>query len=176
MGKLNQKSKEQIVTDIQQAIDGAEMIMLTDFRGLDAESMNVLRNKVRETSSQYLVIKNTLAKIAVKDTEYSVLNDHFTGPTALLFTHSDPVASSKAVLEFVKDNPDLEIKLGYLQGEIIQSDKIKELSQLPGKEALLGRLLGSLIFTPQGLLTVLTGVQRKFVGVIDAIRKSREEQ
>ena len=173
---MNQKSKEQIVTDIQQTIDGAELIMLTDFRGLDAESMNTLRNKVRETSSQYLVVKNTLAKIAIKDTEYSVLSDFFTGPTALLFTHSDPVASSKAVLDFVKDNPALEIRLGYLQGNVIQPDKIKELSQLPGREALLSRLLGSLNSAPQGLVTVLTGVQRKFVGVIDAIRRSREEQ
>ena len=173
---MNQKSKEQIVTDIQKAIDGAEMIMLTDYRGLDAESMNVLRNKVRETSSQYMVVKNTLMKIAVKDTEFSVLTDHLTGPTALLFTHSDPVASSKAVLDFVKDHPALDIRFGYLQGDVIEPDKIKELSQLPGRDALLSRLLGSLNSAPQGLVTVLSGVQRKFVGVIDAIRRSREEQ
>lgn len=173
---MNQKSKEQVVTDIQKEIDGAEMIMLTDFRGLDAESMNVLRNKVREASSRYLVVKNTLMKIAIKDTEFSVLTDHLTGPTALLYTHSDPVASSKAVLDFVKDNEALEIKLGYLQGNVIQPEKIKELSQLPGREALLSRLLGSLSSAPQGLVTVLTGVQRKFVGVMDAIRRSREEQ
>lgn len=173
---MNQKSKEQIVTDIQKAIDGAEMIMLTDYRGLDAESMNVLRNKVRETSSQYMVVKNTLMKIAVKDTEFSALTDHLTGPTALLFTHSDPVASSKAALDFVKDHPALDIKFGYLQGDVIDPDKIKELSQLPGRDALLSRLLGSLNSAPQGLVTVLSGIQRKFVGVIDAIRRSREEQ
>lgn len=173
---MNRKSKEQVVTDIREVIVGAEMVMVTDFRGLDAESMNVLRNRLRDADSKYLVVKNTLAKIAIKDTAYDVLADHLAGPTALLFTHADPVASSKAVLDFAKDNEDLKIKLGYLQGEVIQLEKIKELSQLPGREVLLSRLLGSLNSAPQGLIMVLTGVQRKFVGVIDAIRRSREDQ
>jgi large subunit ribosomal protein L10 len=141
---LNRKEKEQTVSDLSKKIEGHRAVVLTHYRGLNVDQMNQLRNRLREEKVDYHVVKNTLMRLASKGTDLEKLNDYFEGPTAIAISYGDPVLLARILLEFVKTQPSLEIKVGLIQGKVASPEEVKALATMPSREVLLGQILGGI--------------------------------
>ncbi len=130
--------------------------------------METLRNALRKSDAELKVVKNTLLGIASQGTDFSILADHFKWSVAVILSYKDPVAPSKALTEFAKKNPELEIKAGVLDGKLLTKADITALAELPSREVLLGKLVSVMAAVPTSLVTVLSGVPRSFVQVLNA--------
>jgi large subunit ribosomal protein L10 len=165
---LDRKTKEQVVSELQEKLKQAKLGVLTTFNAMNVEKMESLRNALRKNDAELKVVKNTLLGIASKDTDFAVLSDHFKWPVAVVLSYKDPVAPSKALIEFAKKNPELEIKVGVLDGKMLTKPDITALAELPSKEVLLGKLVSVMAAVPTSFVTVLSGVPRGLVQVLNA--------
>ena len=112
---MNRKEKEQVISDLGEKVKGFRAAVLTNYRGLNVEQLNHLRQRLREEKISYHVVKNTLMKLASKGTDLEKLDNYFEGPTAIAISYGDPVLLAKILSEFVKTQPSLEIKAGLIQ-------------------------------------------------------------
>jgi large subunit ribosomal protein L10 len=167
--------KEKIVEALHEKFSKAKTALLTDFRGLNMSAISELRSQLRDASVEYQVVKNTLAARASEGTDMSLLKDHFSGPCAVALSYEDPVAPAKVLTKFSEENKALEIKVGIVDGRVIDLDGIIRLSKLPSEEELLAKLLMTLNAPITGFVTVLGGVLRNFMGVLEAIKCQKEE-
>jgi large subunit ribosomal protein L10 len=165
---LDRRTKEQIVSELQVKLKEANLGVLTSFSKMNVEKMEALRNVLRKSNAELKVVKNTLLDIAAKETAFSVLADHFKWPIAIVLGYKDPVEPTKALIDFAKKNPELEIKIGILDGKILNKSDLTSLAELPSREVLLGKLVSVMAAVPTSLVTVLNGVQRDFVQVLNA--------
>ena len=165
---MDRRTKEQIVSELQERLKRARLGVLTSFSGMNVEKMEDLRNTLRKSNAELKVVKNTLLGIAAKDTDFHILADHFKWPIAVVLSYKDPVEPTKALIDFVKKNPELEIKIGVLDGKLLQKADLNVLAELPSREVLLGKLVSVLAAVPTSLVTVLAGVPRSFVQVLSA--------
>jgi large subunit ribosomal protein L10 len=165
---LDRRTKEQIVSELQEKLKQAKLGVLTSFNAMNVEKMEALRNALRKNDAELKVVKNTLLGIASRETGFSVLADHFKWPVAVVLSYKDPVAPTKALIEFAKKNPELEIKVGVLDGQLLTKSDITALAELPSREVLLGRLVSAMAAVPTSFVTVLSGVPRSFVQVLNA--------
>jgi len=148
--------------------------ILADYKGLSVESLTDLRGKLRERDSSFKVVKNRLAKIAVKDLPIEELSEHFIGTTAVAVSESDPAGPAKILTDFAKDHEQLKIKAGFLRGKSIDMNSIKELANLPSRDELIAKMLGSLQAPATNLVSVLSQVPRQLVTVLSAIKDQKE--
>lgn len=152
----NQKiidNKSQVVDEITEVAKSSASFILFDYRGLTAEETTELRRLLRESDSSYKVWKNTLTKRALNSLEYN-LDEALEGPSAIAFS-SDAIAPIKALSNFAKEHPALEIKGGIVDGNVTSLDEIKALSTIPSREGLLTMLTGGLIGTVRDLSIAL---------------------
>ena len=172
---MKRMQKEKIVEALHEKFSKAKTALLTDFRGLNMSAISELRSQLRDASVEYQVVKNTLAARASEGTDMSLLKDHFSGPCAVALSYEDPVAPAKVLTKFSEENKALEIKVGIVDGRVIDLDGIMRLSKLPSEEELLAKLLMTLNAPITGFVTVLGGVLRNFMGVLEAIKCQKEE-
>jgi large subunit ribosomal protein L10 len=165
---LDRRTKEQIVSELQGKLKEAKLGVLTSFSGMNVVKMEALRNALRKSNAELKVVKNTLLGIASKETDFSVLADHFKWPVAVVLSHKDPVGPTKVLVDFAKKNPELEIKVGVLDGKLLTKNDISALAELPSREVLLGKLVSVMAAVPTSFVTVLSGVPRNFVQVLNA--------
>ncbi len=165
---MNRNEKRQIIEEFSKQIEGFQAVVLTHYRGLNVEQMNTLRRRLREEKISYHVVKNTMMKLAARGTDLEKLNDYFKGPTAIAISRGDPVSLAKILSEFVKTQPQLEIKVGLVQGKVTAPDEIKALATMPSREVLFAQLLGGIQAPAQELAGVLTSSLQQIVGVIQA--------
>ncbi|MBP7765237.1 MAG: 50S ribosomal protein L10 [Deltaproteobacteria bacterium] len=165
---MDRRAKEQIVSELQEKLKKANLGVLTTFNAMNVEKMETLRNALRKSDAELKVVKNTLLGIASQGTDFSILADHFKWSVAVILSYKDPVAPSKALTEFAKKNPELEIKAGVLDGKLLTKADITALAELPSREVLLGKLVSVMAAVPTSLVTVLSGVPRSFVQVLNA--------
>ena len=151
---LKRGEKEQWVTSIHEQLLTAEAIFLVDYRGLTVAEVNRLRKRLRQTSSQFQVVKNTLLKRAAEGTDSATLAEHFTGPTAIAVAKTDPVAPAKVLTEFAKEVPKLELRVALLKGRRLTPKEVDQLAKLPSLNELRAKLLG-LFQAPAGQLVRL---------------------
>ena len=107
---MDRRTKEQIVSELQKKLKEAKLGVLTSFSGMNVEKMETLRNALRKSDAEWKVVKNTLLRIASKETDFSILADHFKWPVAVVLGYKDPVAPTKILIDFAKKNPEMEIK------------------------------------------------------------------
>lgn len=138
------ENKKQIVTEIAEKLEKSKSTIIADYRGLNVKQMNELRKQLREADVEFQVLKNTLTRRAAEKAGVSELNEHLNGPTAVAFSYEDVVAPAKIIHGFAKENKELEIKGGLLEGKAVNIDQIKELAELPSYEGLLSMLLSVL--------------------------------
>jgi large subunit ribosomal protein L10 len=165
---LDRRTKEQVVSELQVKLKEANLGILTSFSKMNVEKMEALRKALRKSNAELKVVKNTLLNIAAKDTAFSILADHFKWPIAVVLSYKDPVEPTKALIDFAKKNPELEIKVGVLDGKLLDKSDITSLAELPSREVLLGKLVSVMAAVPTSLVTVLSGVPRNFVQVLNA--------
>lgn len=173
---MNRSQKAVLTEELHQCLEKAQISILADYKGLDVESMNDLRVKLREADSRMQVVKNTLLNRASEGTDTAELKDFFKGPNSITTTETDPVSPAKVLIKFAEDNEKFELKAAVLNGKILTPEQIKALSKLPSKEVLLAQFLSVLNAVPTGLVTVLSGVQRDFVNVVNAIKDKKENE
>jgi large subunit ribosomal protein L10 len=171
---VKKQSKEAVVAEFSAKLAEVKAAFLADYRGLNVEQANDLRGKLRAAGVEYRVVKNTLLRLAAKETPAACLDAFMTGPTAIAFANDDPVAPAKALVEFAKNSKVFELKAGMLDGKLLSVDDIKALSDLPSREQLLAKILGSLNAPASNFVGVLAAVPRSLVQVLAAIKDQKE--
>lgn len=176
MKKKVLKAKSENVAEIKEKIDKSQSIVLVNYRGLNVEQLTELRERYREVGVEYKVYKNTMMRFAFKDSGFEEFNEYLKGPNGVAFGYEDPVQAAKIASEFAKDNEDLEIKAGIVDGNIIGLDAIKELAELPPREVLIAKVLGGLNAPIQGFANVLNGTMKGLVVALNAITEQKQAQ
>lgn len=166
--------KELAVKELAERLESAKALILSDYRGLNVSEITALRNRMRDASIEYRVVKNTLARFAASKVNLSMLVPYLAGPTAIAFGHEDPIAPARIMVGFAKENPNFTIKVGLLEGKIVGLEKVKELARLPGKDALYSMVIGRMRLPLVSLINVFYANLRKLFYVLDAIRKQKE--
>lgn len=168
--------KTESVASLRERLSGVRTAVLTEYRGLSVQQMSELRKSLKGARAEYKVVKNRLARIAVKDSPLDGLAAHLTGPTGLAFTREDPVSVAKALQAFARTHPALTIKVGLVEGRVLAPAEIRSLADLPSKEALRAQLLGAIEGPMSQLVSLLTAVQGQLVRVLEARGKQETQQ
>ena len=170
---MNRDNKAQAISEFSEGIGKATNAFLISFKGITVPQVTELRKQVRETGSDYVVVKNTLALIAVKDSPLTALKDQFTGETAVAYNATDAVALAKALTKFAKDVPAVQFKGAMLSGQIVGASEIQNIANLPSREELIAKLLYLMQHPIRGLAVVLNGTIRNIAVVLDQIAKQK---
>ena len=159
----NIEIKKSVVADIKDKFDRAKCVVLVDYRGLTVAEDTALRNEFRKAGCEYAVLKNTMINLAVKDSAFGAdMASQLNGPTAVAFSYDDLVAPAKVVKTFMDKSKKLSIKCGVCDGAFLDQKGVVALADLPSKEVLIARLMGSMM-----------SAVSKFVYVVEAIRKQK---
>ncbi len=173
---MNRESKQQIIDDLHDKLMAAKAVFLADFRGMDVGKATALRNELRKATVDYKVIKNTLLDLASRETDKAALSSHYKGPTAVALSYDDPVAAAKVLAKFAKENQNIfRLKAGVLSGKPITVSEIQALADLPSREVLIAKLLGTLNAPAANFVGTLAAVPGSFVRALDAIRAKKQE-
>ena len=157
------KQKEEAVKKLAEDLKDAKLILLTDYRGITVEDATKLRAELRESNSEYRVIKNNIIKRTLDLNGESGLDDLLEGPTALITNNEDYLAPAKAIYNFTKDHDFYKIKGGIIEGKVMTAEEIITLAKLPSRQELLAQLAGALL----GNIT-------KLAVALDAVREQKE--
>jgi len=141
---LRKEEKQQIAEDLRDRFSKVAILVLTDYKGLDVKAMNDLRRRLRSEEIEYQVVKNTLLIRASEDNDVALIKDYFKGPNAIAISYDDPISPAKVLSQFAKENDKLEIKVGLMNGQVLDANAIKTLAKLPSREVLLGQFLSAL--------------------------------
>jgi len=168
---LNVKKAD--VQELSDKIKKAQSFVIADYRGITVEEVTNLRNELRKAKVEYKVIKNTLTRFAAKETGLEDLIPHLEGPTAIAISYDDVVAPAKILSEYEKKNDRFKIKVGYVEGKVISIEEVKRLANIPPKEVLISKLLGSFNAPITGLVTVLNANIRGLAVALNAIAEKQ---
>ena len=170
------QSKQALVDEIKEKIQGAQSIVLVNYRGLTVEEVTELRSKFREAKVDYKVYKNTMMRRAFEELGVNGLEEFLKGPSAIAFGMEDPASAAKISSEFAEDHEALEIKAGYVDGKVLSLPEVDALAKLPSKEVLVAQVLGGLNAPIQGFANVLNGTLSGFARVIAQIADKKENE
>ena len=171
---LNLDQKKQVVEDVSAVVGNAQAAVIAEYRGLTVEQMKVLRREAHENNVYLRVVKNTLLRRAVQDTDFSCLDEHLVGPLAFAASE-DPVAVAKVLNKYAKEYDAFEIKAGSMAGSLLSDGEIKALAQLPSREELLAKLMGTMQAPIAKFVQTLNEVPTKFVRGVAAVRDQKAE-
>jgi large subunit ribosomal protein L10 len=161
---MDRDQKRNEVAELKQTFDGASTAVVLEFKGLSVVKDTAFRKSIRDSRGQYRVAKNTLLRLAVKETPFESLSGQFRGNSAVATTHEDIIGLAKAIQTFLKDNPAATLKAAIMDGKAVTPAEFQAIAELPSRETLIGKLLFLMQYPIQGLVIAL-----------DAIRKQKEE-
>jgi large subunit ribosomal protein L10 len=167
--------KQETVTALATRLKRTTTLYVTDFTGLDVAKMTQLRRRLRQAGTDFVVVKNTLARRALGDAQVPGLEDHLAGPTGLVLAGADPVAAAKVLADFAREFEKPAIKVGLVDGKAVTPAQVKRLASLPPRLELLGQLGGTLQAPMASLVGALNGVLMNMVGALEALRAKRAD-
>lgn len=171
---MNRDHKQELVTEMHERLTRAKAVFLADFRGMSVDKATTLRNELRGASVEYKVFKNTLLDRAAQGTEMECLSPYLTGPTAIAISYDDPVSAAKVLSKFAKDpQGKFVLKVGVLSGKLLDVKQIQALAELPSREVLLAKMLGSMQAPATNFVGVLAALPSSLVRALDAIRAQK---
>ena len=175
MAKVALETKKSMVKEITSRLNSAETLIVTSYKGLSAQDINELRKELKRIAGEYLVVKDSMAKIALKDGVNNRIAEFIQGEVGIVVYKRDPSVVSKTLVKFSKDHEFLKICGGFSNGEILSNNDIIAIASLPSREALLAKLANVLNSPIQGLAFSLNGIICKLAYVLNAVRDKKEK-
>jgi large subunit ribosomal protein L10 len=172
---LNLEEKKSAVAEISAQLAGAQAVVVAEYRGLEVEGMTELRRRARASGVYLRVLKNTLARRAVKDTPFEKLADQMVGPL-IYGISSDPVASAKVLNDFAKDNEKIVLKAGAMPGSLLSATEVKNLASMPSRDELIAILMRTMQAPVAQFVRTLNEVPARFARALAAVRDAKEKQ
>jgi len=168
--------KVEMVEELHGMFSRAKSAVVANYQGIDAEGIAALRVHMRSRSVDFRVVKNTLARRAVKDTSLEVLSEDFKGPISILVSFEDAVAPAKALADFAKSDATKspEVICGVVDGEKVSPGEVQALAELPSREELISQMLSVFQGPTTNFAGVFSSLLRKLVGTLDAVREKKE--
>ena len=164
------KEKQTQVSELAEKIKTAKVVLLTDYRGINVEDVTKLRKDLRNIKSDYKVIKNNIIKRALEENKIEGLDQYLEGPTSVALSYEGYSEAAKILADYAKDNEEIfKIKVGIVDGEIIDAKAVIELANMPSREVLISKMLGSMKSPISGLVNVLNGNISALVRTLGAI-------
>ena len=167
------QEKIESVEELRSRLSGVKTVLLTEYRGLTVAQLSDLRKQLRSVSAEYKVIKNRLARLALSP-DLAEVKGLLKGPTGMIISKDDPVAVAKALHTFARTNQALVIKAGYIEGRVLQPDRLKALADLPSRDALRAQIVGAITGPLAQIVGLLQAPQRELVYVLSQRGKGAE--
>lgn len=167
------QEKKQIVEELVKKINNSCVGILVDYKGINVKNDTALRRELRKNDVEYMVVKNTLTRFALKEVGYGDIESALNGTTALAVSKNDPVAPARVLCKYAKDHNDFQIKAGFVEGKTVNFEEIQILSELPPKQVLISRVLCGFNTPLAGLVYVLNGNLRGLAVALQAIAEKK---
>jgi large subunit ribosomal protein L10 len=164
------------VAELKEQIEGSAALLLTEYRGLTVSEITELRKSLRDGGASFSVIKNTLMRRALEQTEAAELGSLFDGPSAVAFVHDDPVAAAKSVTTAAKKFPALVLKGGFVEGRLLNADEAKSLAELESREVMLSKLASLMKGEMSRAAAVFQATQARFLSLLEAFKAKLPEE
>ena len=165
--------KSDKIAHIKEKVDKAQVAIVTEYKGMTVEEITKLRRSLQAEDGDYMVTKNTLAKLAVKGTQYEPMTDALTGPIAIAFGYGDQITPAKALSKFIKETKKGEIKGAVLDGKWLNADDAIKLATLPTKTELYAKMLGCINSPASGIANSVNEVLAKLTRTMAAVRDQK---
>ncbi len=165
--------KNEKIEYYKKQFENAKVAVVADYRGLSVEEITELRRGLQAQQADFTVTKNTLCKVALKDTNFEVISDLMQGPTAVALGYGDEVSAAKVLSKFIKENKKGEILGAVLDGKLLNADEAKKLASMPSKEELYAKILGSINSPVTGVVFGINGVMSALVRAVAAVRDQK---
>jgi large subunit ribosomal protein L10 len=169
------EDKQQIVSEVNQAASSALSAVLADYRGVTVEDMTALRKNARANKVYLRVVRNTLLKRAVADTEFECIQEALVGPTILAFSQEDPGAAARVLKDFAKENDDFEIKALSVGGQLMDASQIDVLAKLPTVDQARSMLMSVMLAPVTKLARTMNEVPSKLTRAVAAVRDQKQD-
>jgi large subunit ribosomal protein L10 len=150
----------------RQRLGGATAAVLTEYRGLTVQQLSELRKQLKAASAEYRVVKNRLARVAIEGSALAALRPHLTGPIGIVIARKDPAAVAKALQGFAKTNPALQVRVGLVDGQLLDPPGLKAVAELPSREALRAQVVGTIQGPLAQLVSLLQAPQRELAYIL----------
>ena len=171
---LSREKKESLVASYRESVAAAQHAFLVDYRGISVPQVTELRDKIRDSGGEYVVVKNRLALRAIEGAEIEGLKEHFEGTVAVAYTNGDPLALAKVLADFSADVPAIEFKAGLVEGRTVVADEIRQIARLPGRDELVAKLLFLLQSPISRFVRSLGAIPQQLVTVLDQVAKAKQ--
>lgn len=171
---MEKSEKAVIIDEIRGIADKSSLAALTDFKGMSVEELTGLRVKLREAGGEYHVVKNTLARIALTGGKHDAIKDDFKENCAIAFAFDDPVAIAKTLNDFAKQSKLFKLRCASLDGKAMDAAQLEALAKLPGREQLLGQLLGTMNAVPTNFVSLFANIIRGLLYALKAIEEKKQ--
>jgi len=168
--------KKETVNQLKEKLSLTKSLFLTDFRGLNVEEMTKLRRELKKEGAEFKVSKNTMIRMATRQSGFEGILDYLKGSVGLVFSYVDPISPAKVLYEVHKRIEKPKIKVIWMEGKLLGENHLKRLAALPPREVILTQILFSLNSPIANFVGILQGVLRNFVGTLDAIKEAKSSQ
>ena len=165
--------KAEVVDKIKEKLKQSTSLYITDFTGLNVDQINQLRRDLKKQGAEFVVTKNTLWRLAVKDSGFDPLLNYLDGPTGVAFGYEDPLMPAKILYDFNKKTEKPKTKALWIEKSLFDGERLEELAKLPSREGLLTQIVGSINSPLTNLVGTLEGILRNLVGTLEAIIKTK---
>ncbi len=160
------EKKQTTVAEVTEELAHSNLVVLADYRGLNMKDMTTMRRNLQKAGVEFHVVKNTLLLLAMRGANVSGLDPYMEGPTAVAFAHEDPVAGAKALQEQLAAFPTVHVKAGWMEGQVLQAGRIKELATLPPRSVLLGQVVGTIQSPVANIASILNTIAQQLIYVL----------